>query len=297
MQQQDKQIDSTIGQVLTMFQVQPDWWTLTSYDERMLPLALSIAKAVYPNGKRHEGAKVMQYLGWNVSGGMGTLFYGEALQDGRQHYMIRISGEAAANSQAVNDILPAVRSGWVRVTRMDVQLTRDMPKGWQQGDLFTHAKEAGKTVGWYESRTVDGKQLATVYIGSRSSARFVRVYQKLVGDVITLRIEYELKAEVAQAFANMLAYGRATWNETLSALVQHTGIPMVETAVSSILAGISPKHPKIIRQEPRTTKWIRQTVLPSLTRYAASHDADEELLQEIVTAIKRARLWRDAYDD
>lgn len=289
-------------QTITLDRALIDYLTLTSFDELAFEAAGKVANMLIEkpyNGKRKEGQQQLQYLGYSVDTAMGTFYYGEGIQGGRKHYIIRVSGELCNEDVITLPIGQGVNEGWLRCRRIDLQITTEQPSGWVQWALFNRRKKNGRAVGWAQSNDKEGHELATVYIGQRTSARFARVYQKYSGCYL-LRCEHEIKAEMAEAYAKAIFRGKETPATMLKVLIETTGDRELTAVYAAQLSGIGRGSVKAVYQEAKTAKWLRETVLPTFRRFINDHSQDAAERREIVEGfaqeIAKYGLWDSDYD-
>lgn len=173
-----------------------DYLTLTSYERRPITIMPKILYGIWPGD--WKSAKVMQYKGWRN----GPIFYGFADQDGRRHLMLTVSGRVA------HEIFGALSfdiTSHMTATRIDLQVTVPLPFGWNENDIWNRVCEGvGKT-----KIVNDSEKTWTVYVGSRRSRIFWRIYIKHY-EKTYLRYEVELKRHHAHAvFTALSKYGDA----------------------------------------------------------------------------------------
>mgnify|MGYP003601103736 CR=1 FL=1 len=273
-----------------------DFLTITSFEERAHGMAKAIITALQGDDKGAtlaENAKRMQYLGVTLRTAQGTLFYGEGKQKGRWHCMFQIDGELCNEPDLLNPIFSAVRQGWVSVRRIDLQATIIEPTGWIQWALFNRLKLRHLTPGWQESMDKKGNTLATVYALPRTSEKFLRVYQKFAG-MMLLRMEWEIKAAMAESIGRAIADGRGTVSQYLKLYWQNLNDPELTKAYSFCFEGIQDaSKPKRVVRDSKTSEWLRVTVLPSFTRYINEHGHDQELVNMFIDALRQAEYWQD----
>src|SRR3990172_4968073 len=135
-----------------------DWIRLTSFEVEDYQTMRDVWRWMIA-GVDVEDANLMQYGGKGYAHG----FLGTGKQKRRQHYMLSFSGSAAA--LAYHEL---VHKKWlaVRCTRIDAQLTIQLPKDYKAEDLFTRLNgnvPYGRLVTLYRR----GAWGATVYIGVR----------------------------------------------------------------------------------------------------------------------------------
>lgn len=133
----------------------------------------------------------LQYKGWKTE----SLFIGAGEQEGKRHLIISCSGAAS------NDLAVFVKD-WkgLYCTRLDVQ--RTIKKNRQSS--LRRIRKATRT----ENTTlIQSKDNDTLYIGSRSSDCFTRLYEKPL-DEMYLRLEFELKGKRARSAWLAMVHGR-----------------------------------------------------------------------------------------
>lgn len=115
----------------------------------------------------------------------------------------------------------------------------------------------------------------TVYVGSRQSEKFIRIYNKaaesnLPGE-LWYRFELETKGMVARALASLLT-GKASWQAEFDAIAQHmVDIPTC-ASYQAFFEGIDQPIglPKIEKQTDRET-WIEKQVIPAVVKHFIEH--------------------------
>jgi len=141
-------------------------------------------------GKFTQG-RWLNYKGWKCE----ALFVGVGQQDDKQHMIISASGSTA------NDL-----ARWMEnspnfyCTRLDVQRTIGRPKRCKLRRIRTATDTKNTTL-------VQSKENDTLYIGSRESDLFTRLYEKILDDV-WLRLEFELKGARSRAAWIALTHGK-----------------------------------------------------------------------------------------
>lgn len=133
----------------------------------------------------------------------------------------------------------------------------------KNGDVHTSARSHSVL----QVDTGEGQGTATtLYIGSRSSARFLRVYDKgkeqKTGED-WLRIEIELKKHAAEVFAD-IASRKGVVRAGLSMI--NDFVQFENSVISDALAGVGVALPKGKRKTTNRDRWIRDTILPLLER-------------------------------
>jgi hypothetical protein len=176
------------------------------------------------------------YRGLEICGGYGQLLYRQCSESGDADLLVRLPGRALDWIREKNilseteyqctdaDICRFFLDRKFTATRIDTAMDTNDPevspakvRECVDQRLFTcHAKSAGVSDSWKLDNPESRGQSQTVYIGSRSSSRFFRCYNKAedifkktgrdVGHLT--RFEIEHKGEIAQMVLEMLAdYG------------------------------------------------------------------------------------------
>lgn len=160
---------------------QCDWLTLASYRFKAYTDAAAYLRKTYD--MKWKPAKWLQYDGFQTAG----IFYGKAIQShGKEHYIIKGSGIIAWDLHKKIMAQPFAENWYA--TRIDIERTILKPKWWKPRKLYDELKAAGIVTSLIESTTG-----STVYVGSRSSGRFVRLYEKELMTLKHVRLEIELK--------------------------------------------------------------------------------------------------------
>lgn len=243
-----------------------DWITITTWTGELC----GDTHFQYSKGAQDLNEKRLQYKGVN----MGGIFLGEAMQRGRPHYMIQVSGEQANEfSRLVSQWSPYDYD----VTRCDLQVTIPLPPHFSARDLY-HDIETWAGPGIKRRPTIvqSGDGLDTVYIGSRTSDRFTRIYVKEIdGGLRALRFEVEYKAEHARRVLLDCLHSEKKKEQILAYEVN--SLPALKFGLKSRflrVLGDTPHKPEIKRvtDQNNTLDWLRETVTPSIERLSNDHD-------------------------
>jgi len=209
--------------------------------------------------------------------------------------LLKVSGEVAGN------VWPAINHDLVHFTRLDqqatVRLVDDFPELAQVLADLRYAQ-------WYENRPEPRKETDkikpkqrheggygegdTLYIGSRGSPRFGRVYDKAAesGDAWferCWRFEVEFKRVMAPLVADVLRGAPNPQELGLSILkgqFEDWGIQCPVNATELLVAG------SIGRREPdndRSLAWLRDQVSPTVERLLGSMDVTDVLMALNIT--------------
>jgi hypothetical protein len=136
---------------------------------------------------------------------------------------------------------------------------------WGKGECRTKARTATLLRSMGETSGV------TLYIGSRSSEAFLRIYDKAVetgtvGDWI--RVECEYKGSKAQEIVNVLASSENWEIEIVSRLLGQADFPTYSNWMKA-LAEHPIETPRAKDTTANTLKWLIKIVAPTLARHVA----------------------------
>ena len=260
-----------------------DYVTITTFDGTASAAAGDFVETLraVKGGKRR-----MQYVGMTGHHETGTAYCGTAMQRGKLHTMLQVSGLLAES--AFLKLLRYVANGSARITRIDVQVT--IPYGredWSQAAVFETVRKAApnRSVSFAESQSgPQGSKLGTVYFGSRTSDRVVRLYEKMgMGDDVYLRFEVEYKGARARAVGHDLAKGLGSTKNLLAYEILRFPHDGVQQQFWKHLE--DPLEVKMISEAGNTKRWLLESVLPSLDRFLNDHDANQR--QEVADAFWR----------
>lgn len=266
-----------------------DWLTCTTFGEDDYRTLRGLAYSL-TGGKTSEG-NYLQYAGEQDRG----YFAGVAQQNGRPHYLVRASGalahELAMLTHEYRGTFPRARA-----TRLDVQVTVPVGTGPRLADIALKL-ERGE-LGKYPGRgrppkltTIRGEnEKDTIYIGSRESERFLRIYAKEVAGENYLRFEVEYKGQQARkAWAGVLKEGYKVLPRyirgELAALP--AGLRKHLHEVERCAQDATPERLRTIHEPPgwqRQLAWVKNQVAPTLEELAVS-PAREELKKVLLHAL------------
>lgn len=198
------------------FGVWCDWITIATYKfKAYTDMAAYLRKQL--STEKWKAARWLQYDGFNYDH---FAFYGHATQShGKEHYIVKISGNMAG--QMLTDIARQPFSEGFYCTRMDLQRTRQPPDWWKPRELYDWLVSEGRTCSIIQSNT------STVYIGSRQSGRFTRLYEKEYESKY-LRLEIELKGQHSRIGWDYVRAGNSVDDLYGSHLAK---LPLFKTAV------------------------------------------------------------------
>lgn len=168
-----------------------DWVTATTNHFRKYQVT---AWEVTPGDQSGKRGKWLQYKGDQYEG----IFHGQAQQGSKTSYLLKITGGKADSLGEV------VLKNEMKVTRLDIQLTVALPDWFDARELHDEMALGVWPGQWRTVSMIQNGGNDTVYIGHRSSDRFIRIYVK---ETSYIRFEVEFKAERAVRAAKMIAEG------------------------------------------------------------------------------------------
>lgn len=269
-----------------------DWLTLTTYDAKVQrDMAMMISK-LRPKWRDNSiDSKVKQYEGWRGEG----YFVGAGRQKEKDHFMFRFSGDL---SDAVTWQSPRLP---IDCTRLDCQLTLPLPTPIEQTykayvSLVDSVDKSEKARGQRE-RNVDAivspDGFCSLYVGSRESERFYRLYVKESGGEYFLRFEVEYKGKESMA-------GRI-WRDTareperlviwlkgeIDTLPDHQLTTIFKDALSGVPGEIMKQGRE--RADPqKTLEWLKRQVSPAIKRLIGNEDTRDAAIILLMDWLKFA---------
>jgi hypothetical protein len=189
-----------------------DYVTLTSYDTQILE---GLARYMVSRVPEHMpvAKNRMQYAGLTCDG----IFFGIGKQHNGMHAILQVPGFRSVVAAAMARVDTSV----VRCSRFDLQMTVDHALIPSTELLFEYLNEADAK-DWHQTgpkpklqhiRNGDGYN--TLYIGTRSSDIFRRIYVKPIGDKDYVRFEVEYKGNLARALFERGDVGNLTAHAAL----------------------------------------------------------------------------------
>jgi len=175
---------------------------------------LRLVSKIRPLDKGWRPAKWLQYAGQKSD----HMFYGVGLQGARRHYIIQCSGELAqmfyehSKNYAV-----------FFCSRIDIQRTIELPEHYEPLKLYEELNN--DTNNRRVSSVILSSSGSTVYMGSRTSDTFVRVYEKELGDTQYLRFEFEIKGNTALNVYDSLLNEQYREGQIFDSLIHRFKVP------------------------------------------------------------------------
>ena len=143
----------------------------------------------------------LQYKGFY---GDKNLFYGHGNQAGKPHFIFRMSGWDASQLHE-----RGLKYESLYCTRLDIQKTIEMPDGYNPFHIY----DVERTMNRKTASLIHSDTGSTIYIGTRTSDRFCRLYEKQIDGQEFLRLEFEFKGKTARELYNQLRAGVANENQ------------------------------------------------------------------------------------
>jgi len=260
-----------------------DYLTCTTFN----PVVFATVRKVVTETARHydRDRRRLQYTGILGHHEQGSAYCGSGIQKNRDHYLVQISGLWADTLFPL--VANHVATGKARCTRIDLQLTVNYDRdSWSQPDLADTLRHDNprRSVSYLESASGPANsKLGTVYFGSRSSDRFVRVYEKMgLGEDVFLRFEAEFKSPRADVVCKAVDE-HGPWAVLGAEILRVDNadlMRMFDHDPNAVLV-----EPQLIRPEPATLKWLRETVAPSLDRAINDHNIDTAEVEHLFRRI------------
>ena len=269
-----------------MFSISLDWLSFT-IPERKSPDAileiLSLNSASTPITPRFGYT-------WGRQSKDGVVLFGHATRlDMGLHILISGSALRAleASGHDANSLLAYVVKSRYKITRLD--LAKDAQDEPIDLNAIMVAGVENKFTGTAQTCDIvkGNKGGRTLYVGSRKSERFARIYDKGAQTGTGenwLRYEFELKGDVARAIGNLLVEQRNDWNGVFGAMAR-SFFNVDAGGYEKWLEGESVKGlPKIEKRSDRE-KWIFEQVIPALTDHLAKNP-DSAAIQALYYALR-----------
>lgn len=250
-----------------------DYIRLTTYDKPTYLLLVEQIKQLFTLEEPRE-SRFLQYAGDRYA----HAFHGQGEQNGYAHWLVEVTGEAAQS--ALLAFIGVTRVETVKCRRIDLQVTVPLPDDWSIRHHVDMLREQSwpwrkRKVEFYENEGPGG----TIYIGSRTSDKFARIYVKFTASdewPLCLRYETENKREVADLIYKSLLVGAA--NETQLLRGEWERLPVLETAAWLAIERTMPVDgmpvliPKDLPDDNKTIRWLVHKVTPAILRMLNSHE-------------------------
>lgn len=253
-----------------------DYVTMTTSDHKENSGFVKDFRLCSVDASKARPSRKMQYTGMVYPDG----FHGQGKQGDEDHYMLQVWGGTADQFLALRQDWKG--SGEVRVTRLDVQVTVPLPEDMTLGELKFILDDLPAREwdcrGQQPNITLWSSKggMETLYLFSRSSPEFLRIYIKEVEGEKLLRVEAEYKREKAeQLWKSYKLRGadalRMALKGTLSKLPAAAG--WVVLAAEDVLGADCGE--RLLREvkDPTlesTMRWLESAAEPAVQRLAAT---------------------------
>ncbi len=249
----------------TVQEVGVDYITATTREARKLPAGRTLAQTLLVAEQRQgEDVRPFEWMGYRGLA-CGAVTWGER-DDG---FLLRLSSHCAATHWRT----VALTSD--NVSRLDLAVTarpvapdpQTGPRAWQQAIAWTEEHNPAGVV----TQVTDNRGGYTVYLGSRTSERFARLYDKgaesRTGEYEgAWRWELELKKELAwRTFGQLVAAQSAEplIRATVHAHFRARGLAVPWTANGASVGASIARRPS---DSAVRRRWLREQVRPSVVR-------------------------------
>ena len=214
----------------------------------------------------YRPGKWQQYSGHRAK----QFFMGTGEQDKRRHHVVHASGSLAERMRKTFMLFDGLYG-----TRVDLQMTILQPS-------WVNLAKLHKNMGKKLTTLLSSKENSTLYIGSRESDRFARLYEKPLNDRMYLRMEFELKGQMAAGAWNAILAGE-TVGSIYKRLLIGSKLPGAfkalfedaeETATDKALRA------EIDHDNQKTLKWIK-SLDACMLRHMYNHEIGDQVIDII----------------
>jgi hypothetical protein len=265
-----------------------DWLTLTTFYTRFALEADALLHS-FLGDVETKPHNVMQYNGRLGDG----FFIGEAEQNGKAHYMLRLSGDLSDRFM-FHPLKPSLEC-----SRIDLQLTLPfIDDGYEvfktsEKEITEHEKGKGQRARKVNT-ILSGDGFCTMYIGHRSSDRFYRIYVKEHSGDMFLRFEVEIKGKEGMSGR---IYRETTKNpdkmgEYLAGELSTLPDDPIVNMFREHLKRLKPDLLKQTRQrsDPSTTlSWLARQCVPAWERMIGNEDTRD---RAVMMLYELYEFWR-----
>jgi hypothetical protein len=238
---------------------------------------------------QHADLRQMKLMQYHGKKGVDGMFVGQEYteQGAFKHGLYQVSGRVAHTAM---EIIRTKPTSGLKATRVDLQITvlHSSARAMFDAVWANRATLKGKQGNKLRYKTIEGDDgLNTIYVGSRVSEVFRRIYVKEIDGELYIRFECELKGkradEVLQSDMTQEVLNFA-FREAFNFLVS-SGLPEHYTTLSRMVGrGIGYEVDGTVR-DIVNEKWIRTVILPYLKR--AIH-FDRNLVEAFVDELYKA---------
>lgn len=239
-----------------------DYIRLASWKTYAYTSVLGRVLRAWPEG--WEQSKWLQYKGWRKEG----FFIGHGRQQNKTHTIINCSG---ALSQKM---LPTLRDieGWY-CTRIDLQITIE---ACVMGNLtLSQIRDECQT---NNTTLIESMDNDTLYLGSRTSEKFTRLYEKFLNSTKYLRLEFELKGERSRAAWEAIAKGESL-DKIFKYYVKKSWLPEYARewfAAYGVSSTAETMRLEVLHGHKKKLEWL-ESLNPCIEQHMANHDIGDQV--------------------
>lgn len=260
-----------------------DWLTITTYEEHEFRDSAHTIISAFVKHKQVREAAFPRYRGYTD----GHIYWMVGEQKNKPHYMIQAQGDIADRA-----IMGAV--GWDgNCSRIDLQYTVPLPENYLAREFADRLRGVEK---WpWRKRKVDLRDnqdgLDTIYIGSRESDKFIRIYVKESEyDGRFLRVEVEFKGDYAKeafygAQKSRLQMQRIFAGELARLPPEQPLMAIAEQIAIDGAAAVEKR--KTVPDRSGAMRWVRRQVMPAIQRLLNDHELGGEMEFLLLDALRQ----------
>lgn len=219
-----------------------------------------------------------------------------ALDAEQQGCMVVFTGSACDKAGNMQEILERAALLHMKLTRCDIAFDI-MDSGESVADLAEmYAKMYGEEPP-RKTAFVHSKHGDTFYVGSRSSAKMVRIYDKAAQQKVKsewVRVELELKQEAAQNAHEHIARYPALMGSVIAQIV---GVP--QSVLMQVCEDAAQGDITVRSTKPKTRSnrlvWLMKSVLPAIEALLLEEPAEFDVFSEAFAALEDIR-WNGKTD-
>lgn len=263
-----------------------DWLTLTTWDTGLWFDVLNRWTDLRNlDSLEMEPVSIMGYKGFSYNG---VWFMQREHHDGEHagqiHTMIRVSGHLAHNfASFLTREKKSLNINAFRCTRIDTQVTIDghLSSARTIVDILREHKGWGR--GLAPSVTLIEGKVNTIYIGSRTSERYVRFYEK--GDVMNTftRFEIEYKGTQAEQVFRLVLGSISHAQEAMRGFFDRLPGSLIYSfpvfqSFQVFFSHSQPMPVRTIERDTNTVHWLKTQVDAAIRNLAGDHSTHNELI-------------------
>ena len=287
--------------IVTLNKFAVDWLTMTTFNQETAKGWEMSIMAIDGNSLLKTEGRRMQYKGWEIDSGHGTIFWGvtDKVKGDKLHYMIQVSG-SLADDVFFGNLSPLIDglSYHINCTRIDFQVTHMNREVLDRGkySLQFLKRVLGEVHGdngsasWIQDRDGDAA-IATIGLNKRTSPAYHRIYAKPTVNGHAIRYEMEFKRDKSTAAFDLLynQRERSLIGKVLRKYGDYVGSKAFKGFFKDVLpvVGVKLKTLEIERAENATELWLCNTVLPSFERVIATSGRGDMIARLYMDAIRR----------